>query len=86
MYVSTAYSNSHMCHGSMNDLKEELYPLPDEHGMPLDHAAYVKHLLALDPQAAQQEVGNSIFQLLSAPAGVCCFACSGVLDILIYLG
>lgn len=66
MYVSTAYSNAHVCHGSMITLKEELYSLPDERGMPLDHAAYVKHLLALDPQAAQQEVGNNIFQILCA--------------------
>ena len=60
-----------MCHGRLDILQEQLYPIEDERGRPLDHAAYVKHLLSLQPAVAQQEVCTDLNMTNNRkPAGV----------------
>ena len=54
MYVSTAYSNAHL--GKNSTVHEQLYHLQEPIGQDVDHAAIVKHLLALPANEAQIEV------------------------------
>lgn len=54
MYVSSAYCNAHM--PKCSTVYEQLYHLRDSSGKDVDHAAIVKHLLALPPEEAQAEV------------------------------
>ena len=56
MYVSTAYANAHLGSGPQLFVKEQLYPIRDEDGQPLNHAALANHLMSLPPAQAQQEV------------------------------
>lgn len=55
MYVSTAYSNSHVKRYSL--VKEQLYPLKDQEGNVADHKAIVERLLGMPDDEAMQEVG-----------------------------
>lgn len=54
MYVSTAYSNAHLKRYST--VKEQLYPLREQDGREVDHAAIVDRLLAMPVNEAQKEV------------------------------
>lgn len=54
MYVSTAYSNSHVKKYSL--VKEQLYPLKDAEGNVADHKAIVQRLLGMPDDEAMQEV------------------------------
>ena len=54
MYVSTAYANAHL--GSGITAQEQLYPVRDEQGQALDHAALAHQLLSLPAAQAQKEV------------------------------
>ena len=54
MYVSTAYSNSHVKRYSL--VKEQLYPLKDQQGNVADHKAIVERLLGMPDGEAMQEV------------------------------
>lgn len=54
MYVSTAYSNAHLKKHST--VKEQLYPLREQDGQEVDHAAIVDRLLAMPVEEAQSEV------------------------------
>lgn len=56
MYVSTAYSNSHVKRYSL--VKEQLYPLKDQEGNVANHAAIVERLLGMPDDEAMQEVGS----------------------------
>ena len=55
MYVSTAYANAHL--GPGITAEEQLYPVRDEQGQALDHAALAHRLLSLPAAQAQEEVG-----------------------------
>ena len=54
MYVSTAYSNAHLKRYST--VHEQLYPLREQGGSEVDHAAIVDRLLAMPVEEAQSEV------------------------------
>ena len=54
MYVSTAYSNAHL--EKYSTVKEQLYPLQEQSGQEVDHAAIVSRLLAMPVEEAQSEV------------------------------
>lgn len=54
MYVSTAYSNAHL--QKYSTVKEQLYPLQEQDGQEVDHAAIVDRLLAMPVEEAQSEV------------------------------
>ena len=54
MYVSTAYSNAHL--KKYSTVKEQLYPLKEQDGQEVDHAAIVERLLAMPIEEAQLEV------------------------------
>ncbi|KAL0029274.1 hypothetical protein WJX79_006937 [Trebouxia sp. C0005] len=54
MYVSTAYSNAHL--KKYSTVHEQLYPLREQDGREVDHAAVVDRLLAMPVEEAQQEV------------------------------
>ena len=54
MYVSTAYSNAHL--KKYSTVKEQLYPLREQDGQEVDHAAIVNRLLAMPVEEAQSEV------------------------------
>ena len=54
MYVSTAYSNAHL--KKYSTVKEQLYPLREQDGREVDHAAIVDRLLAMPVDEAQREV------------------------------
>ena len=54
MYVSTAYSNAHL--KKYSTVKEQLYPLREQGGQEVDHAAIVDRLLAMPVDEAQREV------------------------------
>ena len=54
MYVSTAYSNAHL--KKYSTVKEQLYPLQEQDGQEVNHAAIVDRLLAMPVQEAQSEV------------------------------
>lgn len=64
MYVSTAYSNAHL--KKYSTVHEQLYPLREQDGREVDHAAVVDRLLAMPVEEAQQEVNH-----LSADI-ICC--------------
>ena len=53
MYVSTAYSNSHVKRYSL--VKEQLYPLKDAEGNVADHKAIVERLLGMPDDEAMHE-------------------------------
>lgn len=53
MYVSTAYANSH---SDPKVAMEQLCPLQDANGVPMDHAAVTEYLLSLSPEQAKIEV------------------------------
>lgn len=72
MYVSTAYSNAHLKRYST--VHEQLYPLREQDGREVDHAAVVDRLLAMPVEEAQQEVNQ-----LSADI-ICC-----IVDLSIWL-
>lgn len=58
MYVSTAYALAHsdlLNHTEVTTM-EQLYPLRDDAGVVLDHAAVVDHLMSLSLTQAQTEV------------------------------
>ena len=59
MYVSTAYSNAHLKRYST--VQEQLYPVREQDGSEVDHAAIVDRLLAMPVEEAQQEVRISSF-------------------------
>ena len=56
MYVSTAYSNAHL--KKYSTVHEQLYPLREQDGREVDHAAVVDRLLAMPVEEAQQEVNH----------------------------
>ena len=64
MYVSTAYSNAHL--KKYSTVHERLYPLREQDGREVDHAAVVDRLLAMPVEEAQQEVSH----LTAEP--ICC--------------
>ena len=64
MYVSTAYSNAHL--KKYSTVHEQLYPLREQDGREVDHAAVVDRLLAMPVEDAQQEVKH----LTAGP--ICC--------------
>lgn len=53
MYVSTAYSNSHVERYSL--VKEQLYSMKDAQGNVADHKAIVERLLGMPADEAMQE-------------------------------
>ncbi|KAL3162395.1 Fatty acyl-CoA reductase 2, variant 2 [Trebouxia sp. C0010 RCD-2024] len=61
MYVSTAYSNAHL--KKYSTVKEQLYPLREQDGQEVDHAAVVDRLLAMPVDEAQQEVQSVMKRL-----------------------
>ena len=58
MYVSTAYSNAHLKRYST--VHEQLYPVREQDGSEVDHAAIVNRLLAMPVEEAQQEVSTCL--------------------------
>lgn len=57
-FVSTAYVNANLPKGST--VEEKVYPLHD-HGVPVDHATMVQHLMSLNLTAAEAEVCTPVY-------------------------
>ncbi len=65
MYVSTAYSNAHL--KKYSTVHEQLYPLREQDGREVDHAAVVDRLLAMPVEEAQQEVNHLTADIICCP-------------------